>query len=309
MAKEGYPTHLVKTVKSLYETRISVRTGNKTSNTIIVNQGVKQGCPLSPTLFNIYIDKATEEWQNKITTGINIGTTLLKSMLFADDQILMAESEDDLQVAAYQLQLIMEKYNLKISNHKTKTMAFEGVDHRRCKIVLNNEIIEQVSSFNYLGCNISYLKEQDVKNKMSKFQQMCGTIRRTLKNKTQRSTQLKFYTSLAVPILTYGSENWSINRATKKKIETSEMKFLRSVAGLTLLDHQRNEHIRQQLNIFNLTEIIQRQKHNWFQHIRRMNDDRLPKVILNYEPRGHRNVGRPRTRWLDDINFEDGTGQ
>jgi hypothetical protein len=48
--------------------------------------------------------------------------------------------------------------------------------------------------------------------------------------------QLKFYKIMAVPMLTYASENWTINRSDKKKIESAEMKFLRSVAGYTLLD-------------------------------------------------------------------------
>jgi hypothetical protein len=50
--------------------------------------------------------------------------------------------------------------------------------------------------------------------------------------------QLKFYNIVAVPMLTYASENWTINRSDKKKIESAEMKFLRSVAGYTLLDQK-----------------------------------------------------------------------
>ena len=54
------------------------------------------------------------------------------------------------------------------------------------------KIIEQVRDFNYLGCNISYYERKEVNNKINKFQRMCGTISRTLKGKTQLSTQTKF---------------------------------------------------------------------------------------------------------------------
>jgi hypothetical protein len=57
-------------------------------------------------------------------------------------------------------------------------------------------------------------------------------------SKTLQSTQLKFYKIMAVPMLTYASENWTINRSDKKKIESAEMKFLRSVAGYALLDQK-----------------------------------------------------------------------
>ena len=65
---------------------------------------------------------------------------------------------------------------------------------------------------------------------------MCGTISRTLKGKTQLSTQIKFYKVMAVPVLMYGSENWSLNRSAKRKIEAAEMRFLIPMAGYTILD-------------------------------------------------------------------------
>ena len=61
---------------------------------------------------------------------------------------------------------------------------------------------------------------------------LCGTISRTLKGKTQLSTQIKFYKVMAVPVLMYSSENWPLNRSDKRKIEAAEMRFLRPMAGL-----------------------------------------------------------------------------
>ena len=65
---------------------------------------------------------------------------------------------------------------------------------------------------------------------------MCGrpTTSRTLKGKTQLSTQIKFYKVMAVPVLMYGSENWSLTRSDKRKIEAAEMRFLRPMTGSTL---------------------------------------------------------------------------
>ena len=65
---------------------------------------------------------------------------------------------------------------------------------------------------------------------------MCGTIRRPLKGKTQLSTQIIFYKMMAVPVLMYGSENWSLKRSDKRKIEAAGMRFLRPMAGYTLWD-------------------------------------------------------------------------
>jgi hypothetical protein len=77
-----------------------------------------------------------------------------------------------------------------------------------------------------------------------------------MRQKTSQSTQLKFYKIKAVHMLTYASETWTINRSDKKKIESAEMIFLRSVAGYTLLDQKRSTGICSELKIFNLTERI-----------------------------------------------------
>jgi hypothetical protein len=123
-----------------------------------------------------------------------------------------------------------------------------------------------------------------------------------LRQKTLQSTQLKVYKIMAVPMLTYVSENWTINRSDKKKIESAEMKFLRSVAGYSLLHQKGSTDICSELKIFNLTERIEKQKENWHEHILKMTTDRLPKVLLNYKPRGYRNIGRPIARWQDALS-------
>ena len=48
---------------------------------------------------------------------------------------------------------------------------------------------------------------------------------------------------MAVPVLMYGSENWSLNRSDKRKIEAAEMRFLRPMAGYTLWDRKRSSDI------------------------------------------------------------------
>jgi hypothetical protein len=71
-------------------------------------------------------------------------------------------------------------------------MAFEGKHPRRSKILIKTKIIEQVSHFNYLGCDVSCNYDADLQTKLNKFQYTCGTIKHTLINKTRKDTQLKY---------------------------------------------------------------------------------------------------------------------
>ena len=104
--------------------------------------------------------------------------------------------------------------------------------------------------------------QKSIDNKVIKFQQMCGTIQRT-----RQDTMMRFYKVLAVPLLTYGSENWALNRSGRRRIETAETRFLRRVSGHTLRDHIRNTTIREELHIYDLNDKIADMKVQWLQHI------------------------------------------
>jgi len=100
----------------------------------------------------------------------------LSKLLFADDQVIIADIEDNLQKAAYKLNKKITEYGLTVSVQKTKSMAFKGRDPVRTKIVIDNKIIEQVNSFNYLGNMISYEKELDSDNKLHNYLKITGII-------------------------------------------------------------------------------------------------------------------------------------
>ena len=68
-------------------------------------------------------------------------------ILYADDQILMATSEDYLQTMAYHLNLTAREYKMTIPSTKTKAMTMWGNHIQRVKIVINDNIIEQVTDF------------------------------------------------------------------------------------------------------------------------------------------------------------------
>jgi hypothetical protein len=70
----------------------------------------------------------------------------------------------------------MQSYNFRISTIKTKVMAFVGKNTVRSKIVINEKIPEQVAHFKYLGCNVIYKYDNDIKEK----------LHRTLKTKHER---------------------------------------------------------------------------------------------------------------------------
>ena len=104
---------------------------------------------------------------------------------------------------------ISKEYNLEIATKKTKVFGFVVPNHLRTKIITNDETLEQVSQFTYLGCSISYQFSNDVEFKLAKFLQLIGTIKRTIFKKVKTETILKIHNTLVLPTFLYGSENWT----------------------------------------------------------------------------------------------------
>jgi len=90
------------------------------------------------------------------------------------------------------------------------------------------------------------------------------------------------------------------------RLEAAEMRFLRRVTGYTRLDKIRSEVIRKELEISAIQDVRLKYKHNWINHLERMDNTGLPKHTLNYKPQGKRDRGRPRKRWQ---YVDAGTGQ
>jgi hypothetical protein len=87
------------------------------------------------------------------------------------------------------------------------------------------------------------------------------------------------------------------------------MKFLRHFLGITKLDKENNETVREKLLVQNTVKERKQYQQKWLQHLQRMDTNRIPKQALQYRPKGRRNIGRPRKRWKDQLHLEDqGTG-
>jgi len=97
-----------------------VRINDTISEPISVTTGVKQGCLLSPTLFNLFINGLIEEIK-KLGLGVKCGELILALLMFADDIALMAETEEDLQCMLNALHSWCECWLLRINISKLFT--------------------------------------------------------------------------------------------------------------------------------------------------------------------------------------------
>jgi hypothetical protein len=77
---------------------MKVKINNQSSDEHTIKHGVRQGCPLPPTLFNIYTNVRIVKWNQIYTKGVTLSTsTKRNTLLFTNDLVITADSEDNLQ--------------------------------------------------------------------------------------------------------------------------------------------------------------------------------------------------------------------
>uniref|UniRef100_A0A3P8SLN3 Reverse transcriptase domain-containing protein n=1 Tax=Amphiprion percula TaxID=161767 RepID=A0A3P8SLN3_AMPPE len=145
----GVTDHLIQAVRSLYDRCQSlVRISGNKSNSFPVRVGLRQGCPLSPILFIIFMDRISRHSQG--VEGVRFGDLRIPSLLFADDVVLLASSCQDLQLSLDRFAAECEAVGMRISTSKSESMVLSR-KRVECTLRVRDEVLPQLEEFKYLG--------------------------------------------------------------------------------------------------------------------------------------------------------------
>uniref|UniRef100_T1IR49 Reverse transcriptase domain-containing protein n=1 Tax=Strigamia maritima TaxID=126957 RepID=T1IR49_STRMM len=106
------------------ETRNCVRTEKGTTDVFWTDRGVRQGCPLSPILFSIFLDDLEENWTRWNIGGSRIGKWKIYCLKFADDVAIFAENVEGLQAMINDLERYVKSSKLIVNVNKSKIVVF-----------------------------------------------------------------------------------------------------------------------------------------------------------------------------------------
>ncbi|KAK3533963.1 hypothetical protein QTP70_034997 [Hemibagrus guttatus] len=140
---------LLRAVRSLYNrSRSLVRIASCKSDLFPVHVGLRQGCPLSPVLFIVFMDRISRCSQG--LEGDRFGDHRISSLIFADDVVLLAPSSLDLQHALGHFAAECEAAGMRVSTSKSEAMV---LDRKKvaCTLQVGGEVLPQVEEFKYLG--------------------------------------------------------------------------------------------------------------------------------------------------------------
>ncbi len=136
----------------------AVKIGNKRTDFFSQRRGVRQGCPLSPTLFNIYINELAKELNNSTAPGPTLAESEIKCLLFADDLVILSKTKEGLQQLLDIIETFSQTWALKMNLTKTKIMIFQK--RPRCKenkhtFRAGQQVLQHTHEYTYLGLKIS----------------------------------------------------------------------------------------------------------------------------------------------------------
>ena len=132
MRKYNISANLVRTIEQLYDKATSaVQMNSSIGEWFRTTIGVRQGCLLSPTLFNIFLERIMSDASEKHDGKISIGGRNITNLRFADDIDALAEEEQGLEALVESPDKTCTRHKMRISAGKTKLMTKSANDIQR----------------------------------------------------------------------------------------------------------------------------------------------------------------------------------
>ena len=206
----GVPDHLTCLLRNLYAGQeATVRTVHGTTNWFQIGKGVRQGCILSPCLFNVYAEYIIQNaGLDKAQSGIKISRRNINNLRYADGTTIMAENEEELKSLLMKMKEESEKAGLKLNIQKTKIMASSPITSWQ----IDGETMETVRDFIFLGSKIT--ADGDCSHEIKRCSLLGRKVMTNLDSilKGRDITlpiKVHLVKAMVFPVVIYGCENWT----------------------------------------------------------------------------------------------------
>uniref|UniRef100_A0A4W5RDT1 ribonuclease H n=1 Tax=Hucho hucho TaxID=62062 RepID=A0A4W5RDT1_9TELE len=265
-------------IKCMYtENKCAIKIKNQRTEFFSQSRGVRQGCSLSPNLFNIYINELADMLDHSPAPGLTLFDTEVKYLLYADDLVLLSPTKEGLQQNLNILEQYCHNWALAVNFKKTKIMIFQKKP--RCQnhkyiFTLNNTIIEHTKNYTYLGLTISASGNFNmaVNALKEKARRALYAIKMKLfKINIPIRIWTKIFDSVILPIALYGSEIWGpLNKLDFKRWDKHPIEALHAEFCRKILQVQRNtptNACRAELGRFPVVMKIQKRSLKFWRHL------------------------------------------
>ena len=285
-------TNIISDMYSHLTAKIKMKNG--ITENFPIQIGTRQGCNLSPSLFNIYMNDLPNIFDTKCNP-ISLNNTSIPCLMYADDLVIFSEKQEGLFTCLKRLETYCKKWRLSINTQKTKIIIVNKKKNVTYNFQINNNTIEITNNHNYLGIIISSNGsfKPAIEELYQKASRAYFSLRQSFnfQENTQPKTLIKLFQSMIQPILLYNAEIWgafiwpkNTRRAIshsftniKHKFETLHTKLCKNALGV----HKKSSDIMvmAELGRYPLMSNIIKHIYTYWQHILHARDNLLHKTL------------------------------
>ena len=220
----GIPDHLTCLLRNLYAGQeATVRTEHGTTDWFQIGKGVCQGCIFSPCLFNLYAEYIMRNARLvEAQVGIKIAGRNISNLRYADNTILMAESEEEVKSLLMKVKEESEKVGLKLNIQKNKIMTSGPITSWQ----INGETVETVADFIFLGSKITADGDcsHEIKRRLLLGRNVMANLDNIIKSRDiTLPTKVHLVKAMVFPVVRYGCESWTVKKAECQRIDVFEL--------------------------------------------------------------------------------------
>ena len=293
------PKRELELLSEVYKNQVGyMKEDEKCEYPVRIGKGVRQGCALSPILYNTYADHVMKKLDQM--PGIIIGGKVVNRLSYADDTVLIANTMQELDNLIKKVIEEGNKFNIEINKEKTKIMMIQQKGHTKIKSKFG---YKQVENFAYLGVKIdeNIQHQIDIRSSIGKAKAAFWTHKELMRHNLALSTKIKLLNSQVFSIMKYCAESFVLTKLLKGKITSFEMWCYRRILKISWMDLINNEKVLQRMKINKpvLLEMILKRKCIYLGHVARGSAGGTIKELCEDE----RKVGKGgrRRRWTDDL--------
>ena len=290
-------------IRKLYwSQKACVRVSGEETEYQEIRRGVRQGCVLSPDLFSLYGEMIMRRIRE--CEGVRIGGQNINNIRYADDTVLVADSEEKLQVMLDEIREESERRGLNINVKKTESMVISKRSPvPRVNLRCGNQTVKQVDRFIYLGSMITENArcEAEVMRRIGIAKKTFSDMRTLLTNrKLSIKTRKNIMKTYIWSTLLYGVESWTLSLGMRRRLEAVEMWLWRKMMKVPWTARMTNEAVMNMVGEDRqLVGAVRKRQFSFLGHnIRRGG---MEKLALTGMIEGRRGRGRPREKYLDGL--------
>ena len=290
-------------IKNLYLGQsVKVRLNNGETKKVKIGRGVRQGCCISPILFNLYGEMLIGEALEGLGT-FKIGGRVIKNVKFADDLDLIARSQEELQEMMNRLVDTGRRYDMEINGDKCKVMLISR-EEGRVRIVVDGQELEQVDYFKYLGSILTRDGEctKEIRARIAQAKVAFNRKRTLMTGNLDLKLRKKLVKCYVWSVALYGAETWTLRKKERNYLEAFEMWCWRRIEKIKWTDRVTNEEVLRRVGEERtIIKTIRQRKANWLGHVLRRNCLLHDVIEGRLETEDTRRAGRRKIQILDDL--------